>query len=66
MEILERIIDSLIQQVVSMYDTSRALSQEEHYRCNLCGAANAGGMPNIEQIDFKAFQDLEKQLTVAL
>ena len=52
MEILERIVDSLIQQVVSMYDTSRALSQEEPYRCNLCGAANAGGMPNSEQIDF--------------
>ena len=49
MKILERIVDSLIQQVVSIYDTSRALSQEEHYRYNRCGAANAGEMPNSEQ-----------------
>ena len=51
MKILERIVDSLIQQVVSIDDTSQALSQEEHNRCNRCGAANAGGMRS-EQIDF--------------
>ena len=38
--------------MLSIDDTSRVLSQEEHYRCNLCGAANAGEMPNSEQIDF--------------
>ena len=43
------------------YDTSRALSQEEHYRCNCCGAANAGEMPKSEQKYFMAFLDLEKQ-----
>ena len=52
MRILERIVDSLIQQVVSNHDTSRVLSREEYYRCNRCGAANAGEMPNSEQIDF--------------
>ena len=52
MKILEGIANSLIQQMVSIGDTSRALSQEEHYRCNMCGAANAGEMPNSEQIDF--------------
>ena len=53
MKILERIVDDLIQQVVSIEDTSRALSQEEHYICNRCGVANA--LPG-----------LEKQLTVPL
>ena len=52
MKILERIVDSLIQQVVSIDDTSRVLSQEEHYRCNRCGAANAGKMPYGQQIGF--------------
>ena len=66
MEILERIVDSIIQQVVSIDDTSRELSQEEHYRCNRCGAANAGEISKSEQIDFMAFLDLEKQLTVSL
>ena len=53
MKILERIVHSLIQQVVSIDDTSRALSQEVHYRCNLCGAVSAGEITNSEQIDFK-------------
>ena len=52
MKILERIVDSLIQQVVSIDDTSRVLSHGEHYRCNRCGAANAEEMPNSEQIYF--------------
>ena len=52
MKILERIVDSLIQQVVSIDDTSRALSQEEHYRCILYGLVNAGEMPHSDQIDF--------------
>ena len=51
MKIQERIVDSLIQQVVPLDDTSRALSQEEHYRCNLCGAENAGEMPKTEQVN---------------
>ena len=41
-------------------------SQEEHYRCNICGASNAAEMPYSEQIYFMAFLDLEKQLTVPL
>ena len=57
MKILERIGDSLIQQVLSIDDTSRALSQEEHYRCNFCGAANSGEMPNSKQIDFFGLPD---------
>ena len=48
MKMQERIVDSLVQQVVSIDDTSRALSQEDHYRCNLCGAENTGGMPKTE------------------
>ena len=44
MKILERIFDSLIRQAVSIDDTSRA----EHYRCDLCGAANAGEMLKSE------------------
>ena len=52
MKILERIFDSLIQQMVSIDDISRALSQEEHYRCNRCDVANTGEMPNSEQIYF--------------
>ena len=52
MKILEKIVDILIQQVMSIDDTSRALTQEEHYRCNLCGAANAGEMPYSKQINF--------------
>ena len=51
MKILERIVDSPLQRSVSIGYISRALSQEEYYRCNLCGAANAGEMPNSEQID---------------
>ena len=46
MKILERVVNSIIQQVVSIDDTSRELSQEEHYRCNRCGAANAGEISN--------------------
>ena len=57
MKILERIVDSLIQQVLSIDDTSRALSQEEHYRCNLCGAANAGEMPNSKQMEIYGLPD---------
>ena len=37
--------------MVSIDDTSRALSQEEHYRCNRCGVVNAGEIPYSEQID---------------
>ena len=66
MKIQERIVDSLAQQVVSIDDTSRALSQEEQYRCSLCGAENAEEMPKSEQIFCMAFLDLEKQLTVPL
>ena len=52
MKIQERIVDSLIQQVVNIDDTSQALSQEKHYGCNPCGAANAGEMPNSKHIYF--------------
>ena len=52
MKILERIVDSLTKQVVSIYYASRALSQKEHYICNRCGATNAGEMPNSDHIDF--------------
>ena len=51
---------------MSIDDTSRAFSQEEHYRCNRCGAANSEEMLNSEQMDFMAFLDTEKQLTVPL
>ena len=65
MNILESIVDSPIQ-VVSIYDTSRAFYQEEDYRCNQCGAANARKMPNSEHKYFMAFLDLQKLLTVPL
>ena len=41
--------------MVSIDDASRALSQEEHYRCNRCGVANAGEMLNSVQTDFNGF-----------
>ena len=50
MKCLERIDDSHMQQEVYIDDTNRALSQEEHYRFNLCGVVNAGEMPNSDQI----------------
>ena len=51
MKILERIVDGLIRQVVSIETPSLALYQEEvrHYRCNLCGPAAAGEIPSSEQ-----------------
>ena len=52
MKILERIVDSLIQLMVSIDDISRALSQEEHYRCNRSDVVNAEEMPNSKQIYF--------------
>ena len=65
MKFLDRIVDSLIQQVLSFYDTSRALSQEEHYGYNLCGAANVGEIPNSEQIDLYGFPGPRDAITNA-
>ena len=39
---------------------------KRHYKCNCCGAANAGEMLNSKQIDFYGLLDLEKQLTMPL
>ena len=50
MKILDRIVDGLIRQVVSIDDSQfgfvpgRAL-----YRCNLCGPTAAGEIPSSEQ-----------------
>ena len=65
MKILERFVDSFIQQVGSIYDTSRALSQEDHYRCNRCGAANAGEMHNSERRDFRGLPGHREAITSA-
>ena len=52
--------------MVSIDDTSRALSQEEHYRYNQCDAANAGEMLNSEQIDFYGFTGHREAINSAL
>ena len=66
MQILEGIVDSLImqQQVVSIYDSRRALFQEEHYRCNLRQMHEKCLIMN--KYICMAILDLEKQLTVPL
>ena len=45
MNILQRIVDGL----VSVNDFQSGFVPERHYRCNLCGLANAGEMPSSEQ-----------------
>ena len=51
MKILERIVDGLIRQVVSI---GRPLPiwlcpRKRHYKCNLCGPTAAGEIPSSEQ-----------------
>ena len=46
MKILERIVDGLIKQVVSIV---RLCPRKRHYRCNLCGRTAAGEIPSSEQ-----------------
>ena len=50
MKILERIVDGLIRQVVSIDDSQFGFCpRKRHYRCNLCGPAAAGEIPSSEQ-----------------
>ena len=51
MKIIERIVDGLIRQVVSIDDSQFVfvLGRGTSYRCNLCGPAAAGEIPISEQ-----------------
>ena len=46
MKILQRIVVGL----VSIDDSQLGFAPEKHYRCNLCGLANAGEMSSSEHI----------------
>ena len=48
MKIVERIVDGLIKQMVSI-DDSQFGPKKRHYRCNLCGQAASGEIPSSEQ-----------------
>ena len=49
MKILERIVNGLIRQVVSIDVPVWLCPKKRHYRCNLCGLAAAGEIPSSEQ-----------------
>ena len=49
MKILERIVDGLIRQVVSIALPVWLCPRKRHNRCNLCGTAAAGEIPSSEQ-----------------
>ena len=67
MKILERIVDGLIRQVVSIDDSVWLCPRQRHYRCNLCGPAAAGEISSNEQEALYGLRgSLRKHLIVSL
>ena len=60
MKILQRIVDGL----VSIGAPSRALSQKEALQMQTCGSANAGEMPSSEQTHFYGLSGYSQEFTV--
>ena len=61
MKILERIVDGLIRQVVSIDDSAQLCPRKRQYGCNLCGPAVACEIPSIKQQLYMAFVNLNKE-----